>query len=228
MLEKVKSISIDKNVKADVFAKLGDLYLYSKEYEKALENYEASLKIKEDNHYLRSMSAKCADQIYLHKKAFDHLTKLEQSNNLKYEEAIILAKYYMKAGNRDDAVSLYNKISDAHLDLKEEIEKDVLMLHLRFDEYQKALDLLNIYLEGWETDMFIEYMLARAHAGLNNPDEAMKHLLNAESLGFDLGFVYKNDTIFNGFRKSGKSWVDMQKKMEGFITLKMASIINNN
>ena len=50
----------------------------------------------------------------------------------------------------------------------------------------------------------------------------MKHLLNAESLGFDLGFVYKNDAIFDVFRTSGKGWADMQEKMEGFITLKMA------
>jgi hypothetical protein len=70
--------------------------------------------------------------------------------------------------------------------------------------------------------MNLEDMLARACAGLCNPDEALIHLLNAENLGFDLGFVFKNDAIFDVFRTSGKGWADLQEKMEGFITLKMA------
>ncbi len=223
MLKKVVSISIDNDVKADAYAKMGDIYNRAKSDIKALENYENSLHIKEDDIGIRSRAITSADRLYLFKKAFSHLTTLKESNGLGFDDAMLLAEYYMKSGDRDQAVLLSDKISNTHPDLKDEIAEDVIILYLRFGEYQKALDLLNIYLEKWDTDMIIEYMLARAYAGINKPDEALKHLQNAESLGFNYGFVYKYDAIFEPFRTSAQAWTDIQAKMEGFISLKMGS-----
>jgi tetratricopeptide (TPR) repeat protein len=222
MLKKVVSISIDNDVKADAYAKMGDFYIRAKSDIKALECYENSLNIKEDDIGIRSRAITSADRLYLFKKAFNHLWTLKETNGLGFDDAILLAEYYMKSGDRDQAIILSDKISNTHPDLKDEIEEDVIKLYLRFGEYQKALDLLNIYLENWETDMIIEYMLARAYAGLNKGDEALKHIQNAESLGFNYGFVYKNDKIFEPFRSSGPSWLNIQARMEEFISLKMA------
>lgn len=70
--------------------------------------------------------------------------------------------------------------------------------------------------------MNLEYMLSRAYAGLNNADEALKHLQYAESLGFNFGYVYKNDDLFDTYRSLNKDWTDMQEKMKGYISLKIA------
>jgi Tfp pilus assembly protein PilF/uncharacterized caspase-like protein len=229
MLKKAVSISLDKNIKADAYAKMGDIYFRAKSLIKALENYEYSLGQKDDDIGIRSWAVYCADELYLFKKAFNHLSILKQMNGLNFEDATLLAKYYMKLGQRDEAVSLSNEIATTHPDLKDQIESDIIITHLRFGEYQKSIELINNYIEKWgETDFTSEYMLARAYAGLNKPDDAMKHLQSADSLGFNLGFVYINDSIFDGFRTSGKAWVDMQKKMEEFITLKMASVKDNS
>ena len=222
MLKKVVSISTDNDVKAEAYAKMGDIYIRAKSDIKALENYENSLNIKEDDIGIRSRAITSADRLYLFKKAFNHLMTLKETDGLGFDDAILLAEYYMKSGDRDQAVLLSDKISNTHPDLKEEIEVDVIKLYLRFGEYQKALDLLNIYIETWETNMINEYMLARAHAGLKQADEALKHLQNAESLGFDLGFVYKNDTIFDPYR-SNTNWLVIGQKMNLCIETKMAA-----
>jgi Flp pilus assembly protein TadD len=221
MFKKVESISVDKNVRADIFAKIADFYLFSNDHQKALESYESSLNIKENNHSLRSMAAKCADHLYLFQKSFAHLAILEQLNHLNFEDAIVLAQYYMRKGEKEKAINLSENISKTHLFLKEEIEEDVIKLYLRFGEYQKAIELIQHYIEADETDMILEYMLARSYAALKKPNEALKHLQNADKLGFNLGFVYKNDTIFNPYRTSDEKWTAVQEKMEGYITSKM-------
>ena len=227
MLKKVVSISIDNDVKADAYAKMGDIYIRAKSDIKALENYENSLNIKEDDIGIRSRAITSADRLYLFKKAFSHLKTLKETNGLGFDDAMLLAEYYMKSGERDQAVLLSDKISSTHPDLSEEIEEDVINLYLRFGEYQKALDLLNIYLEDWETDMIIEYALARSYAGLNKPEESLKHLQNAEKLGFDYGFVYKNDVIFNPYRSLNQEWTAIGDQMEIYVSNKMAPHMNN-
>ena len=69
--------------------------------------------------------------------------------------------------------------------------------------------------------MIMEYMLARSYAGLKKHQKALKHLQNADRLGFNLGFVYKNDTIFHPYRTLNKKWTAIQVKMEGYISSKM-------
>jgi tetratricopeptide (TPR) repeat protein len=221
MFKKVESISVDKNVRADIFAKIADFYLFSNDHQKALESYESSLNIKENNHSVRSIAAKCADHLYLFQKSFGHLAILEQLNHLNFEDAIVLAQYYMKKGEKEKAINLSENISKTHLFLKEEIEEDVIKLYLRFGEYQKAIELIQHYIEANETDMILEYMLARSYAALKKPNEALKHLQNADKFGFNLGFVYKNDIIFNPYRTSDEKWTAVQEKMEGYITSKM-------
>jgi lipopolysaccharide biosynthesis regulator YciM len=221
MFKKVESISVDKNVRADIFAKSGDFYLFSNDHQKALESYESSLSIKENNHSVRSMAAKCADHLYLFQKSFGHLTTLEQLNSLSYKNAIVLAQYYMKLGDKQKAINLSEKIRITHPFLKEEIEEDVIKLYLRFGDYQKTIELINQYIASDTTDMTMEYMLARSYAGLKKPQKALKHLQNADRLGFNLGFVYKNDTIFQPYRTLNKKWTAIQVKMEGCITSKM-------
>ncbi|MBK8056083.1 MAG: tetratricopeptide repeat protein [Saprospiraceae bacterium] len=222
MLEIVESATIDKFIKTDVFTKLGDLYLHSHKHEKALEYYESYLNFQEDNHSIRSLAAKCADHEYLFKKALSHLTTLEQSNSLKYEDAIILAKYYMKNGEKEKSITLYEKIANTHPFLKKEIENDIIKLHLRFGDYQKAIELIYKCKESNKTDMNLEYMLARANAGLNKPDEALEHLQNAESMGFHYGFVYKNDDNFDPYRTTS-DWQTINSKMNQYIETKMAA-----
>jgi tetratricopeptide (TPR) repeat protein len=221
MFKKVESISIDNNIKADALAKMGDLYLYSNEHMNALESYESSLSLKDDHHTLRSMSTKCADFLYLFQKSFEHLTTLQQSNRLKYEDAVMLAQYYMKYGDKEKAIKLSEEITITHPFLKEEIEEDVIKMHLRFGEYPKAIELINRYIDSDTTDMNLEYMLARSYAGLNQPEESLKHLQNAESSGFDYGFVYKNDGIFDPYRSFNQEWKAIQEKMDGFIKSKV-------
>ncbi len=218
MFEKVKSFSVDTYISTDVFANLGDLYLYSNEHEKALYNYESFLKLKKDNHSIRSLASKCADHVFLFKQSLAHLTKLEQSNSLKYEDAIILAKYFMKNGKKEEAITLYEKIANTHPFLKKEIEKDMIKLYLRFEDYPKAIELINQCISSDSTDMTYEYMLARAYAGLNKPEEALKHLQKAKSLGFDLGFVYKNDPIFESYRTINDDWIGIGQYMDSFIS----------
>jgi len=227
MFKKVVSISVNNNVKADAYAKMGDIYIRAKSNSKALENYENCLNISGDDIGIRSVAADCADQLYLFRKAFNHLTILKDMNGLGFEDAMLLARYYMRLGERDQAVMLSDKMSSTHPDLSEEIEEDVINLYLRFGEYQKALDLLNIYLEDWETDMIIEYALARSYAGLNKPEESLKHLQNAEKLGFDLGFVYKNDVIFDPYRSLNQEWTAIGDQMEIYVSNKMAPHKNN-
>ena len=222
LLEKVESITVDISIETDAFTKLGDLYLYSNKHEKALENYESVLNIKEDNHSIRSIAAKCANHVYLFKKSLGHLTTLEKSNSLKYEDAIILAKYYMKNGEKEKAITLYEKIANTHAFLKKEIENDMIKLYLRFGDYQKAIELINKCKEGNKTDINLEYMLARANAGLNKPQEALKHLQNAESMGFNYGFVYINDDNFDPYR-STSDWQTINFKMNQYIETKMAA-----
>jgi tetratricopeptide (TPR) repeat protein len=168
------------------------------------------------------MAAKCADYLYMYQKSFGLLTTLEQSNSLKYEDAIILAQYYMKAGEKDKSVTLSEKISNMHPFLKKEIEKDVIKLYLRFDEYPKVIELIKQYLENDTTDINLEYMIARAYAGLNKSKEALSHLQNADNLGFNLGFVYKNDVLFDPYRHLNKDWTDIQEKMEGITRSRVA------
>ncbi len=221
MFKKVESISVDKNVRADIFAKIADFYLFSNDHQKALESYESSLNIKENNHSVRSIASKCADHLYLFQKSFGHLTTLERLNHLNFEDAVVLAQYYMKKGEKEKAINLSEEIGNTHLFLKEEIEEDVIKIYLRFGDYQKAIELINQYIESDTTDMILQYMLARSYAGLKKPHEALKHLQNADKLGFNLGFVYKNDTIFDSYRTSDEKWTAVQDKMEGYITSKM-------
>jgi hypothetical protein len=63
MLKKVVSISVDNDVRADAYAKMGDFYIRAKSDIKALESYENSLNIKEDDIGIRSRAITSADRL---------------------------------------------------------------------------------------------------------------------------------------------------------------------
>lgn len=221
MFKKVESFTVDKNVRADAITKMGDLYLYSNDHIKALESFESSLLIKDDHHSVRSVAAKCADYLYLYQKSYAHLTTLEANNRLNYEDAVMLANYYMKHGEKDKAIRISENIIQFHPLLKDAMAMDIVKLYLRFEDYEKAEQLINTYLEDRETQDTIEYMLARVYAGLKKPEQAVKHLQNAESMGFKLGYVYKNDHLFDPYRTLNDDWMNIQEKMEGYLASKM-------
>ncbi|MBK7637125.1 MAG: hypothetical protein IPJ13_24765 [Saprospiraceae bacterium] len=128
----------------------------------------------------------------------------------------------MKNGEKEKAITLYEKIANTHAFLKKEIENDMIKLYLRFGDYQKAIELINKCKEGNKPDINLEYMLARANAGLNKPQEALKHLQNAESMGFNYGYVYINDDNFDPYR-STSDWQTINFKMNQYIETKMAA-----
>ncbi len=217
MLKKVVSLSIDSTINADAYAKIGDFYSRAKSDTKALENYEKSLHLRNDDIGIRHKVIKYADKNYLFNNAFEHLKILNATKGLGFDGTILLANYYMKLGDSSSATNLYNKMSSTHPFLKEKIKKDVAKQYLRFGDYQKAIELINQHIASDTTDMTLEYMLARAYAGLSRPEEALKHLQNAEKLGFDLGFVYKKDAIFHPYRRINDDWIGIGQYMDSFI-----------
>ncbi len=217
MFKRLTSILADKTINADAYGKMGDFYFRAKSDYKALENYEKSLKIKDDDIGIRNKVIVFADSSYLFHKAFDQLTQLNESHHLNYEGTILLAKYYMKAGDSIKSSGLYAKISNTHPFLKEMIRKDVIKQSLRFKGYQKTIDLISHYLKSDATDMTIEYMLARCFAGLKKPEVALKHIQKAIDQGFDLAYVYKNDPIFDTYRTLNDDWDKIEELMDSLI-----------
>ncbi len=221
MFKKVVSISVDKNIRADAFAKMGDIYFQAESMVKALENYEECLNLKNDDIGIRSRAIWCADELYFFKKSFSHLNFLKEKNGLNFDDAILLAEYYMRYGARDSAITSFKEIAQAHPLLKEETKDAVIITHLRFGEFASAIELLNEYILNNEENARYEYMLARAHAGLNKPNDALIHLVKADNQGFKLGFVYKSDTIFDPYRDYPE-WHEISVKMNEYIKMKMA------
>jgi Flp pilus assembly protein TadD len=215
MFKKVVSISVDKNIRADAFAKMGDLYFRAESMVKALENYEECLVLKNDDIGIRSKAIWCADELYFFKKSFSHLKFLKENNALNFDDAILLADYYMRYGARDSAITLLNEIALVHPSLKEDIEEALIITLLRFEKFDSAIESINEYILNNEEDDLYEYMLARAYAGLNKPNDALIHLIKADKLGFKLGFVYKNDTIFDPYRDY-LEWHDINTKMDEY------------
>ncbi|MGB4958432.1 MAG: caspase family protein [Saprospiraceae bacterium] len=222
MFRKVVSISIDKDITADAYAKIGDIYIRAKSVRRALENYENSLKIKDDDIGIRSKAIDCADQLYLFKKSLDHLVILEQSNGLGFEDMQLLANYYMRSGDSTKTMKLYNEITIVHPYLREEVSLDIIKTQLRFGNYQRAIDLLTEYLKNNQYDNTLHYMLARAHANLSHEKEAWHFILTAQSKGFNLGFVYKNDPAFDKYRGQ-PDWKTISEVMNGHMKARMES-----
>ena len=212
MFKKVVSLSADNHIRSDAFAKMGDIYFRAESNTRALENYEKSLDIKGDNIGLRSKAIYCADQLYLFKKSWNHLNILKNNNGLNFDDAILLARYYMKAGQRDSSLVLSEKLAQTHPFLKEKVQMDVIITHLRFEEFEKAAELLQLYYADNSPDNLTEYMLARAYAGMKQPDLALKHLISADNLGFRLGFVFSHDSVFDTFRTQAE-WSPVVLKM---------------
>jgi len=217
MFKKVISISVDKSINADAYLKIGDFYFRAKSDTKALENYEKSLHINDDDIGIRNKIIEFANRRYYFHKAFDQLTQLHESNLLGYDGTILLAKYYMKSGDRNQSSNLYDKISNTHPFLHEKVKRDVLTMYLRFEEYQKVIELINHYSKSAPSDMTMEYMLARSYAGLDKPKESLEHIKNAINLGFELAYVYKNDSIFDAYRKLNDDWVSIDQHMNSLL-----------
>jgi tetratricopeptide (TPR) repeat protein len=222
MFKKVVAISVDKHIRADAFAKMGDIYYRAESLSKALENYEQSLNLKDDDIGIRSKAINCANQLFFFQKALNHLTTLKEENSLNFDDAILLAQYYMKMGDKENAVSLSTDIANTHPILEKKVEMDRIITHLRFKEYEKSIELINLYIQKNGEGYITEFMLARAHAGINKPNEALKYLENAVSLGFNFGFVYKNDSIFDKYRTTNE-WNNISKIMENAIEEQMNS-----
>lgn len=213
MFKRFISFSADKTINADAYEKTGDFYARAKSDFNALENYEKSVKLKDGDIGLRNKIMGFADNNHLFHKAFTQLIQLNDSDHLNYDGTILLAKYYMKAGDSIKSSYIYTKISETHPFLKEIVKKDIIKQSLRFNRYQKTIDLISHYLKSDSTDMMIEYMLARCFAGLNKPEESLKHILNAIDLGFDLAYVYINDTLFDKYRTLNDDWTKIEELM---------------
>ena len=226
MFRKVVSISVDRHITADAYTKMGDIYFRAESPGRALENYESALGIKDDDIGIRSRAIACADQLYLFRRSLSHLMILHEVEGISFNDGRLLAKYFMKSGDIENALLLATRISNTHPYLKELLELDIIKVYLRFGRFSEAIELLHQYKINHDSDTAIDYMLARAYASAGNENEALLQMGNAVSQGFNLGFVYKNDTAFDKFR-SNPAWSEITQKMDAYIRVKMAENQSN-
>ena len=190
----------DTAVVADLYARIGQIYLWAGSRRMALPYLKLSVNWIPGNASIRMKLIESARALYNNKLALENLEYLYDHRQISFPDHVNLAHFYMLSSQFTRSAQLLDEVASVYpfqLDLTKEFSA---RLHLLSGQYRESLDMYRQLLVRRPTDPATLYNLARINAHFGNRSEAFRLLELSMKNGFRYSYVLSLDPMMQSIR----------------------------
>jgi len=205
-LQRAALLIAEKETRADIHFKTGNIYLWAGSKKMAYPFFEKSLSLIPDNANARLTLVDIYNALHKNRSAFNQLNYLNDSNQVNLPKRILFARYNILAGNFDKADESLTKTETYVPYQIPEINNLRGLSGMLANKPTQAIEFYTKSLNAKEanTTWYTNYSLARLYAKTGNANEAWKYLQLAIKTGFNYSFVLQNDSYMESLRSTPK------------------------
>lgn len=205
-LQRAAQLIAEKETRADIHFKTGNIYLWAGSKKMAYPFFEKSLSLIPENANARLTLVDIYDALHKNRAAFNQLIYLDDSNQVNLPKRILFARYNILARNFDKADESLNKTESYVPYLIPEINNLRGLAGMLANKPTQAIEYYtkSLNAKGTNTGWYTNYSLARLYAKTGNTNEAWKYLALAIKAGFNYSYVLQNDSYMESLRNTPK------------------------
>ncbi len=203
-LSRAAELISEKDVLADIYYKIGKMYVSAGSKKQAYPAYFKSLQLYADNSSARQELVDVLAGIYKNKAALEQLTYLYDRGQIDFSKRLLLAEMEMYAGKFDASKKQISEAENQHpykLPQFNEMKGKLFLLRNKPDSAIKFYKDV-IKLNPDNADAY--YSIARLYAGKNNKAEALNWLEQSVKRGFNYSYVLNADPAMDKLRNTTK------------------------
>jgi tetratricopeptide (TPR) repeat protein len=201
-LLKADSLMEDAELRADINAKIGDMYIALHSTVNAFRYYKKSSALQGFNAGTRIKLIDAWDDNYYFREAKDQLDTLWTRNEINFRHLLLLGRYLTHASAFSRADTVLQKAKEIHPYALPEINDLLGRRFLMDKKYKEALPFFLAYLKDFPQHASSMYAVAKIYYATGNTRESYLWLLKAMQAGFNCYWVLKYDEIWNKERGS--------------------------
>lgn len=210
LLKAAESIS-EKEILADIYQKVGDIYVWAGSKKQAYPYYARSVELAPGNANSRLQLVDAGLAIYKNKSTLEQLNYLYDSGQINFPKRMLLAEMTMYAGRFEQSKKILDEARQIHPfnhDTFAELNARINLLANKPDEAIAAYKayVTDSYPNGFNSEYMIDgtdayYTIARLYAGKKNNTQAFIWLKKAINNGFNYSFILELDPLMSDLRK---------------------------
>ncbi len=215
----------EKETLADIYFKIGNIYVWAGSKKQAYKPYAKSLELAPLNANTRLHLVDAGTAIYKNRATLAQLNYLYDSSQINFEKRLLFAQMTMYAGQFNKSQQLLDEARSKHPYNLTEFADLYGRLNLLSNKPDMAINNYKIYLASKPDDANTCYSLARLYAGKKNEKEAFIWLEKSVKLGFNYKFIFELDPAMDSLRKTDK-WKTLVTKTAP-IKLKRRGVVSD-
>ncbi len=194
----------EKEALADIYFKIGNIYVWAGSKKQAYKPYAKSLELDPRNANTRLSLVDAGTAIYKNRATLEQLNYLYDSSQINFEKRLLFAQMTMYAGQFNKSQQLLDEARAKHPYNLSKFADLYGRLNLLSNKTDKAIANYKIYLASKPDDANTCYSLARLYAGKKNEKDAFAWLEKSIKLGFNYKFIFELDPVMDSLRKTDK------------------------
>jgi len=215
----------EKETLADIYFKIGSIYVLAGSKKQAYKPYAKSLELDPRNANTRLNLVDAGTAIYKNRATLAQLNYLYDSSQINFEKRLLYAQMSMYAGQFNKSQQLLDEARAKHPYNLAEFADLYGRLNLLSNKPDKAISNYKIYVASKPDDANTCYSIARLYAQKKNEKDAFIWLEKSIKLGFNYKFIFELDPVMDNLRKTDK-WKTVVTKTAP-IKLKRRGIVSD-
>ncbi len=203
-LRSADSLLADESIRADINAKIGDLFVAMNNIQSASPYYLLSSKLQSDNAGLRSKLLATLDAGFQFEEAMKQMDTLKKRNELTYHQMLLMTKYLAHIGEYETATDLLKlaiEINPLRMPEIDDLHGRIFWFSGKFNE---AMPFYMAYLNSYPSNANAMYTVSRLCLVSGKRDDCYAWLKKSVSNGFSYYWVLQNDPIFVSERNTAE------------------------
>ncbi len=203
-LTRAAELIADQGMLADIYYKIGKLYVWAGSKKQAYPAYLKSLELYPDNSSARQEFVAVLAGIYKNSEALAELKYLYNRNKIDFAKKILLAEMEMFASQYDSAKKIIAEAEAIHPYRLDEFDDLKGRLNMLSNKPDAAIEFYKNYAKQNPGDANTCYTIARLYAGLKKDPAAFNWLEQAIKNGFNYRYVLSEDPMMENLRNTVK------------------------
>lgn len=224
-LSRAAELMAEKETLADIYSKIGNIYVWAGSKKQAYKPYVKSLMLDPRNANTRLNLVDAGAAIYKNRATLEQLNYLYDSSQINFEKRLLFIQMTMYAGQFNKSLQLLDEARSIYPYNLAEFADLYGRLNLLSKKPEMAINQYKIYLASKPDDANTCYSIARIYAGMKNEKQAFAWLEKSIKLGFNYKFILELDPIMDSMRKTDK-WKTLVTKTTP-IKLKRRGVVSD-
>lgn len=224
-LSRAAELISEKETLADIYFKMGNIYVLAGSKKQAYKPYAKSLELDPRNANTRLNLVDAGTATYKNRATLEHLNYLYDSSQINFEKRLLFAQMTMYAGQFVKSKKILEEAKAMHPYNLPDFADLNGRLNLLSNKPDIAINNYKIYLASKPGDANTCYSIARIYAEKKNQKEAFIWLEKSVKLGFNYTFIFELDPVMDSLRKTDK-WKTLVTKTAP-IKLKRRGVVSD-